>query len=417
MGPVRLAPAGGLGDVLAVSTEAHIAPLTGLRGIAAILVLATHYAVWTAPFDVTTRPDWVAYLLGDGVLGMTTFFALSGFVITYHYVSLDWVAAPWRSAYTFAVLRLSRLYPALILFFVITFDRSNLGWSVLHFASLQSWMPAMLRGRLVEDSVYHVTWSISTEIGFYAAFALVMLVWSRAFLLSARLASIVIFMIAMAYVVAVLIVADRQPFGVMASWWPGPFEPIDEGMWRRWFLNISPYGRILEFSVGAAAALAVRHQSAWFGLHRPALRGAAAVAATVLAALFVKHYWNKEFLDWYVQLLGAVAVGIILVNAQDESRLNSVLSSRFLLFIGRISYSLYLFHFLGPRFVMPVAARLMDIRGPFGPGAAALQVMVFACCCAVVVTLAWLSYRLVEVPGQQVLRRYFLPSRATKTSK
>lgn len=63
---------------------------------------------------------------------------------------------------------------------------------------------------------------------------------------------------------------------------------------------------------------------------------------------------------------------------------------------------------------MPVAARFMDIHKPFGPGTAALQVMLFACCCAVAVTLAWLSYRLVELPGQQVLRRYFLLSTAIK---
>lgn len=345
--PAHLAPSGRLGDVLAVSTQAHIAPLTGLRGIAAILVLATHYAVWTAPFDVTTRPDWVAYLLGDGVLGMTTFFALSGFVITYHYVSLDWVAAPWRSAYTFAILRLSRLYPALILFFFITFDRSNAGWNASHFASLQSWMPAMLRGRLVEDSVYHVAWSISTEIGFYVAFALVMLLWSRVFLLSARFASIVTFILVAAYVCAILLVAERQPFGMMAAWWPGPFEPVDEGMWRRWFLNISPYARVIEFAFGAAAALAVRNYGAWLDSHRSQLRYVAAAAATVLAVFFVKHYWNADFLDWYVQLLGAVAVGVILVNAQDESRLNAFLSSAILLFIGRYPTAFTSFIFSG----------------------------------------------------------------------
>jgi peptidoglycan/LPS O-acetylase OafA/YrhL len=395
-----------------VSTQAHIAPLTGLGGIAAILVLATHYAVWTAPFDTKTRPDWIAYLLGDGVLGMTTFFALSGFVITYHYVSLRWVTAPWRSAYSFAILRLSRLYPALILFFFVTFDRSNFGWNALHFASLQSWVPAMLRGRLVEDSVYHVSWSISTEIGFYAAFALVMLVWSRVFLVSARLASIVVFAIVVAYIGVVLAVADRQPFVPMAAWWPGPFEPVDAHMWRRWFLNISPYARVIEFAVGAAAALVVRNCNAWLASHRPLLRGMAAVAATGLAALFVKHYWNADFLDWYVQLLGALAVGVILVNAEDESRLNTVLSSSFLMFVGRISYSLYLFHFLGPRFVMPVAARFMDIQGPFGPGAAALQVILFACSFAVAAALAWVSYRLIELPGQQAMRHYLLPSQS-----
>ena len=300
-----------------MATRKEIPPLTGLRGVAALLVMATHYAVWTAPFDVATRPNWIAYFLGDGVLGMTIFFTLSGFVIAYHYTALPWGDQPGASFYTFAVLRISRLYPALLLFFALTFNRHEPGWTVLHVLSLQSWSPAMLHGLLVEDSIYHVSWSISTKLGFYLAFALMMLLWAN---MAPRFSAAAVAIIVAAYIVAVLIIGVLQPFATLSAAWPGYFEPVDEGLWRRWFLNISPYSRVCEFGAGVAAALLVTKRGRWIQQHRAGLRALAAITAAVLVVLFFKFYWASELRDWYVQLLGAVAVGAILANSQDASR-------------------------------------------------------------------------------------------------
>jgi peptidoglycan/LPS O-acetylase OafA/YrhL len=61
----------------------NIDSLTGLRGIAALFVVITHYFVWVAPYNVGTVPHAFAWIFETSDLGLTIFFVLSGFVIFY----------------------------------------------------------------------------------------------------------------------------------------------------------------------------------------------------------------------------------------------------------------------------------------------------------------------------------------------
>jgi peptidoglycan/LPS O-acetylase OafA/YrhL len=59
-----------------------INPLTSLRGIAALLVVVNHMTLLMLPLGLTpAKPA----LTKTGILGMTTFFVLSGFVMYYNY--------------------------------------------------------------------------------------------------------------------------------------------------------------------------------------------------------------------------------------------------------------------------------------------------------------------------------------------
>src|SRR5262245_3113213 len=92
-----------------------IASLTGLRGVAAMLVVLHHYSYWCVPFS-GPRPEWLHAVFGTERLGMTCFFVLSGFVITYNYLDFGWRQQPLKSTVHFVFLRFSRLYPALLVF-------------------------------------------------------------------------------------------------------------------------------------------------------------------------------------------------------------------------------------------------------------------------------------------------------------
>jgi peptidoglycan/LPS O-acetylase OafA/YrhL len=110
------------------SSTTPLAPLTGLRGVAILLVMLSHYFDWRAPFRSSTAPPIVAAFFDLDQLGMTLFFTLSGFVIAYNYLDLNWAKSPWRSVVEFAFLRFSRLYPALIVFFLLILLHHPRGW-------------------------------------------------------------------------------------------------------------------------------------------------------------------------------------------------------------------------------------------------------------------------------------------------
>jgi peptidoglycan/LPS O-acetylase OafA/YrhL len=153
-----------------MGTRAEIPALTGVRGIAALRVVWNHYFHWCSPYPSATAPGELDWLFGTSDFGMTLFFVLSGFVITYNYAHLDWRGDPLGSFKRFAWLRFSRLYPVLLLFLLMSlYDRPRPHqfdwWTLLHVLSVQSWAPFTLDGAVTIRSQFGLAWSISAEIG------------------------------------------------------------------------------------------------------------------------------------------------------------------------------------------------------------------------------------------------------------
>ena len=155
-----------------MTTKPVINSLTGLRGVAAMLVVVHHYFYWCAPFALVPRPDWLDGIFGTDRFGMTCFFTLSGFVIAYNYLDFGWTRRPLLSTTHFLFLRFSRLYPALLVFIGMivmirwtstTYANGFASWTALHLFSVQSWLPLKLNGAMPDSNIFHVSWSISTE--------------------------------------------------------------------------------------------------------------------------------------------------------------------------------------------------------------------------------------------------------------
>jgi len=210
----------------------EIQALTGLRGVAALLVVWAHYANWCAPYPPASAPRYLIALTDTGGLAMSLFFCLSGFVISYNYAGLPWRAAPLRSLSRFALLRFSRLYPALLAFIAVSCAfrhplRDMGAWVVLDLLSLQSWWPFPRIASI--DGPLGLAWSISTEIGMYLMFAALMLLRP-----AARLVAIAVYLGVL--LLAALSIEDRDT--------------------AYWLFYLSPYFRFLEFGAGALLAYA-----------------------------------------------------------------------------------------------------------------------------------------------------------------
>jgi peptidoglycan/LPS O-acetylase OafA/YrhL len=159
--PLSMAPVTASTPVRRLRKTSILSPLTTFRFFAALAIVFLH----------AFENDQHAYL-GSGV---SLFFVLSGFVLTYVHPRLDGLVAYAR----FWVARLGRIWPLHILTLVIVliaqpFGRSPYKHFVVEFFLntflLQAWIPV----RRVAMSFNFVSWSLSVELFFYLVFPFIL---------------------------------------------------------------------------------------------------------------------------------------------------------------------------------------------------------------------------------------------------
>ena len=164
-----------------MSVKSNIDELTGLRGIASLLIILSHMLLIYPVLRNYTIGKSLGYF---GYMGMDLFFILSGFVICYNYaekIKLD----PKKGIFEFLVARFARLYPLYILFISFFFLRNiffyhnntefiaqNITSFPIFLVGMQSWFYSFIGNTPV---VYmqgdaNISWLISTEFALYLCF-------------------------------------------------------------------------------------------------------------------------------------------------------------------------------------------------------------------------------------------------------
>lgn len=375
----RMACATGLPAPTAVRpAEADPLPaLTGLRFVAAMMIVVHHYKRYF-PWDVSERaPSTLSQ-------GVSLFFVLSGFILTHVYSS-----RPFPGYAAFVRARLARSWPmhalatlALVLYVrpeSITFDGP--GW-------FDKWVQLVFNLTLTHaampfDSYIYswnaVSWSISTEMFFYLAFPFLLVDLRRRWLRH----------VGLALICAALVLGALRLAGV----------PTEGGRNEVTLLSgvyANPLVRVVEFVLGMVTWLA------WDRWLRDARQGplAGTLAELVLALAVV------AWLGWGVEAVGrtiswpplAVAFGhagsawlfalLIATLARPRGAIGCVLAVRPLVFLGEISFAIYLLHQV-----------LLKFLAGWLPRDAVTPVMVFAA----LVILAAGAHVAVEKPARRVL--------------
>jgi len=365
-----------------VSERSRLPSLTGARFLAACMVLVCHVGVSLIPRLGNTRAaDYRRYFEAAGNVGVSFFFVLSGFILT-------WVSRPDDTSRRFWRRRLVKIFPnhlvtlaaALLLMLsagvAITVD-NTLPTVFL----VQSWFPD--QSVVINYASNAPSWSLACELLFYLSFPLLL-----------RLAQGIRPQHLWRWVMGVAVGIALVP--LLAGLLPGqPRMPLtNEPWWEVWFTYYFPVTRLLEFVLGVLMALIVLHQR-WIRLGRgPAL------------LLMVGAFVGGANLPGVYDRVAATALPIALLIAAlakaDVLDRGRWLGSQPMIRLGEISYSLYLVHYLvviyGPiGAVHPENwAKRVSVPEALGYGVLTLVISL---------VLAWILYTFVEAPAMQRFSR------------
>jgi peptidoglycan/LPS O-acetylase OafA/YrhL len=298
-----------------------IPSLTGLRGVAALWVMAFHVGKVA---DEAHAP-WAAHLglLGFGWTGVDLFFVLSGFILMWVH-GADFRRPTKAALGRFVAARIVRVYPlslaVLLLILLLAWaDPSFVAWYKAQNAdnfTLQAFArTACLATRWIAGGGgdwNEPTWSLSAEVVGYGAFPLLAWAMTRA---SPKVAA----------AVGVLSLATLAAFEILTGL--AGTNAIDQ------------IPALMRMGCGFIAGMAVCRARGAVGDRAPAWAASGSLGALLAIRLVCQARLG-------VLLAPAGFALLIFCLSFQLGALNGLLSSRIALFLGRISFPLYLIHLM-----------------------------------------------------------------------
>lgn len=307
-------------------SASHIPALDGLRGIAILLVVVHHFALYGG-FGSGRGLDRIAGVLaGAGWAGVDLFFVLSGFLITRILLTADRDRRYFRDFYARRTLRIFPIYYATLVFCFLVWPAT--GVMNTNPVPDQAWYwTYLLNVRIATDGWPEANylahfWSLAVEEQFYLLWPLIVYHLRRESLL--RLCLILILS---SLALRVLLALDDE---LLAAYVLTP-------------------ARMDALATGALLALLATSRSGLQPARRWAWRVAAASAAVLaIIALARRGLWTDDVvtITLGLTLLAALSGALIVlaVTSPASSMLAQALSSRPLSALGRYSYGLYVLH-------------------------------------------------------------------------
>ncbi|NTX29573.1 acyltransferase [Burkholderia pyrrocinia] len=354
-----------------MSGNERLHELDSLRALAAIGVIAWHY---TNHFHASPFPGLMAPFYGHGMLLVDFFFVLSGFVLARTY----WNEKRSPNFSSNLRDRVARLYP---LHFVMLCLVAIMQWVLVQHLDSSPFVYAfndkrefalnlllLNRTGLERGFSFNApSWSISAE--FVVNFAFLAVISTRR-----KVSSV---LVGIGFVVAL---AAMFRNGLISS---ATFFGIDNDIFRATF----------GFCIGVAL-FRINDVFDKVSVPRPAY-DLLAVAST---ACFLYYCAGSRFSSAMDLAITLVCFPTLIVGAMRGAVVNKVLKLPPLVFLGTISYSIYLVHF-----PMQLAAHITGIASghelPYNSRS------FFVAFFIATIALSWLTYRTIELPGKNLMRK------------
>lgn len=352
----------------------EIRSLTGLRGIAALTVFLAHLRANLVEYGIQfDLPEWFNRLFLEGGRQVDLFFVLSGFIMALTYKSWFTSELTWNGAWLFWRRRFARIYPLHAVMLVVVacavlaaghlkisttngLDRFNFSELIPYFLLIQAW------GVWIDGpgNWNPAAWSVSIEVMAYLLFP----VWLH-------------------YQIKR---SDRYPLGFFLFY-------VIVGFVLNYYLSWGLAGwsgiarGLSEFGLGAVlVSLVDRPIPKWLGTNPGAI-----CAIFILGASYL-------LFDHAVFLI-AVAGAIFIMASYRDNVISRFLSKTPFFFLGEISYSIYLGHFLFGSIAIRLIKPTWMIESPFNLTVGLIGIVAF------VLIGSTISYYAIEKPGRSFLRR------------
>ena len=337
--------------------------IDGLRAVSVVLVIGFH-----------AFPS----VIQGGFIGVDIFFVISGYLISS--ILIQSFINSQFSFIDFYVRRIRRIFPALS---VVLFSCLIFGWLSLtpyelselgkHVGAGSGFISNFLlwkeAGYFDVDAYKKILlhlWSLGIEEQFYILWPLILWVCYR---LKLNLLTPILFLLFLSFGLNVASIGHDR---VSVFYHPG--------------------SRFWELLLGSVLAYMSIHSKAYF-LNTPKIIAHATSLVGVLILLFGLIFLDQErsFPGWWA-LLPTFAGALIIASGSNSFINHKILSSPILVWIGLISFPLYLWHW-------PLLSFLQLIEGPQVSIWPRILVIVLA------IILAWLTFRLVEKPIRQSVNK------------
>jgi len=360
--------------------------LTGLRFIAALMIIIFH---GNGSF-YSSQP------LGSFSLhqGVSVFFILSGFILTYVYPQLR-----KEDVLTFLKARIARIWPAhvaaLVLCCLVLYEyvqlRGNFYYFLVSLTMIGTWIP-----HESFISKFNVpAWSIGTECFFYLCFPFLIYKLSKNWHIKLTLT--------LSLAIAIIMICNMTHLPLKGS-------SIDVMCW----VDINPLSRLFEFTLGMCTALLYSkcYRRIYFTFLTATIVELISLALLIFSLknnIVLFHYLLGHFFgsanegiptagELWVNWSGGSAFFIalfIFVLAFQKGIISSLLRLPILLALGEMSYSLYLVHYCFLNYYVAHAIFFKNYMN---------SLEIYSLYWVIILSCAYFIWRFIEIPSRQVLR-------------
>lgn len=367
------------GGLESVSKAERVASLTGIRAVAAILVMLTHAAYTTGKYT----HGYVGLVYSRMEIGVPIFFVLSGFLLFAPWVKAAASRGAAPSVRRYAWHRVRRIMPAYIVTVLAAF-------ALYHFRTAgpnpgHTWeglFRNLTLSQIYTDNYLYSylhqgltqMWSLAVEVAFYVALPL------------------------LAYLLLVVLCRRRWRPGLLLTGLAGlalitpawlilvhttDFLPDGARLWLptylAWFIGGMILAVLQPMGVRAYGMACVPLAVACYFIVSTPIAGAPTTSPSELReALFKAAFYG---------VIATLAVAPLALS--DSGLYAKFLASRPMVFLGEISYEIFLIHLLTMELVMVEILRFPIYTGSMG--------ILFVATFVVTVPLAWLLHRFTRV--------------------